>query len=284
MTIKELLDFGVLKLKEVKAPKSPELFDSPEIDCRVILCYVMDVNSAFIFANFDFEVSEDVRLKFITLLDKRISGMPIAYIIGKREFYGYDFFVNEDVLIPRADTESMVEKAIEIIDKFEVKSVLDLCCGSGCIAASIKLERPDISVTASDISEKALKVAKKNFLNLGCEITTIKSNLFDLIDSSFDMIITNPPYIPLSEYNFLSTNLFEPELALFADKNGLAFIEKIVLNSIMRLNNRGHILIESMSEQTELVRELLIKQKFNSAEIFCDLSGKKRFTYGFFVK
>ena len=174
---------------------------------------------------------------------KRLNnGEPVQYIVGNVDFYGYKINVNKNVLIPRFETEELVFKTINLIKKFfnENIKILDIGTGSGCISIALKKEIPGLDITAVDISEDALVVAKNNALENNCEINFIKSDLFNNIDDKYDLIISNPPYISYDEQIMDIVKKNEPHLALYAKNNGLYFYEEIIKNSSNYLNDKNN--------------------------------------------
>lgn len=189
---------------------------------------------------------------------KMSGGMPLSYALGFQDFYGYKIAVNENVLIPRPETEELCAKALEYLtDNNSGKEVLDLCTGSGAIAIVIK-KKSDASVTASDISENALDVAKANALNNGVEINFVRSDMFEKIDGKFDMIISNPPYIESGEIAKLddSVKKFEPISALDGGADGLKFYRILAAEALSHLNENGVLLMEIGFNQGESVKNL----------------------------
>lgn len=173
-----------------------------------------------------------------------LSGMPLAYILGKEEFFGLEFRVDSNTLIPRPETELVAEKAIEIINRNKLKTVLDLGCGSGNIAISIKKKvSPDVSVFASDISLKAAKVARYNAQLNRSEVSVINTDLLQgFAKKSFDLIVSNPPYVESSHIK--GSLLFEPKIALDGGEDGLKFIAKILEEAGFYLRGQGYLIIE----------------------------------------
>ena len=215
-------------------------------------------------------------------VEKRLKHIPLGIVFGKTNFYGYDFIVSKDVLIPRLDTEILVEKVIEEIKarKTEV-SVLDIGTGSGAIAITIAKET-GAEVTAVDISEKALEIAKQNASLNEVDVCFVKSDLFENIqDLKVDLIVSNPPYIESAEIDSLMPEVrdFEPILALDGGKTGLDFYEKIVNDASKHLNPKGKLFFEIGYNQGESVSSLM-KQKFKNVEVIKDYLCNDRVVIG----
>ena len=207
---------------------------------------------------------------------------PSQYIIGYVDFYGNKIKVNKNVLIPRYETETLIYKTINYIKKTRKDSikVLDLCTGSGCIAITLKKELPEYEIIASDISSKALKLAKQNAEINNVKIKFMKSNLFKSVDEKdFDVIITNPPYIPKIE-KLSKLVRYEPKKALISGKDGLKHISKILHEYKNYLKKDGFIALEIHESHQELLEKILKRQKLNySFEL--DLAGKVRYLFIF---
>ena len=207
------------------------------------------------------ELNKDVTVggkaidKANALADERLTGKPLAYILGNADFYGYEIKVDERALIPRPETEELVERAIGRIEKD--CAVLDLCTGSGAIAIAVKL-KTGAAVTASDVSEDALKLARENAEKLGAEINFVKSDMFENIDGKFDVIISNPPYIKSGDIQKLQTEVkdFEPSLALDGGEDGLDFYRIIAANARGYLNEKGTVFLEVGEGQAESVKNM----------------------------
>ena len=215
--------------------------------------------------------------------NKLLKGYPIQYLIGYVNFYGNQINVNENVLIPRYETEYLVEKTINYINKyFDRKvSILDIGTGSGCIAITLKKEI-DSDVTATDISVEALKVAKNNAVINNVNIEFIKSDIFNNINNKYDVIISNPPYIDVSEKIMDSVKKYEPHTALYAKDNGLYFYEEILKNAKDYLKEKSIIAFEIGWWQGNLIKNIAEKYFNNSKiEIEKDLSGKDRYIFIF---
>lgn len=214
---------------------------------------------------------------------KRLNnGDPVQYIVGNVDFYGYKINVNKNVLIPRFETEELVFKTINLIKKNLNKNikVLDIGTGSGCISIALKKEIPGLDITAVDISEDALVVAKNNALENNCEINFIKSDLFNNIDDKYDLIISNPPYISYDEQIMDIVKKNEPHLALYAKNNGLYFYEEIIKNSSNYLNDKNIIAFEIGYLQANEIKKMSHKYYPNSNIIIeKDMQEKDRFVF-----
>ncbi|EAG4895713.1 TPA: peptide chain release factor N(5)-glutamine methyltransferase, partial [Listeria monocytogenes] len=211
-----------------------------------------------------------------------LAGEPVQYILKTAPFYGYDFLVTEDVLIPRPETEELVACAEDFLKKHPVKNVLDVCTGSGIIAIALKKAFPDISMTASDISAPALAVAKKNALLLNADVRFVETDLLEAFkqnEERFDMIVANPPYISEAEKAEMSDYVLknEPSLALFAENDGLAIYERFVDNLQYVLNSSFWVGVEIGYTQGERVKQLFEKSYPHSTVIIHkDINSKDR--------
>lgn len=215
-------------------------------------------------------------------IKKLKKGVPVQYIVGNTEFYGYEINVNKDVLIPRFETEELVENTLKCIDEYfneEVK-VLEIGTGSGCISIALKKEKQNLNITATDISKKALKVAKRNAKKNEADIKFANTNLYDGINSKFDVIISNPPYISKDEKIMDIVYNNEPHLALFADNDGLYFYEQILKNIKKVLNNKYLICFEIGMTQAERIKKLAYEYLYNPTIIVKkDLQGRDRMIF-----
>ena len=211
------------------------------------------------------------------IIQKRCSlKMPVQYVINSATFMGEKFYVDENVLIPRDDTEILVQTSINLIKKHNLKSALEIGTGSGIIAITLK-NLLNLKITATDINSEALKIARKNAKNL--DIKFIQSDLFKNIKEKYDIIISNPPYIPITEKENLQFEVknFEPELALFTnDKYGIDTYKKIITQSTNYLNTNGFLVFEIGYNQAELIKDLFEKNNYKNIEIIKDVSGHNR--------
>ena len=223
------------------------------------------------------QVTDNQQFRMNELLKEREKGTPLAYILNERWFMGLRFYVDENVLIPRQETELLAETAIQLMRFKSYSTVLDLCTGSGCVAISIaKYSRA--AVSAADISSAALEVANKNARDLGVNIRLIEGDLFENIPERFDIITANPPYIAQNVYEGLMREVreHEPRLALVAPDNGLAFYRRIAAQAGAHMNDGGTLLMEIGDEQGEAVSRILKDAGFRDARITKDYSGNDR--------
>ena len=223
------------------------------------------------------KVSKDINKDYEMLLKK----YPIQYLIGYVNFYGYKINVNENVLIPRHETEFLVEKAIKYCNKlFNNKiDILDLCTGSGCIGIALA-KKISSNVTCSDLSNNALEVAKENAKENNVDITFVNSNIFDNIDGKYNLIISNPPYVSLSEEVEESVKLYEPNSALYAPDNGLYFYDEILKNVKKHLKRNFIIAFEIGYEQADDIKNIINKYLTNIKIIVDkDLSHRDRYIF-----
>lgn len=276
-SVKDVLEYGRNSLLN-------NHIDSRE--ARLLLAYSMGISTNDLI-KYE-ECSEEQYLSYIQNIEKRISGIPYAYITGRKEFMKLDFKVNNHTLIPREDTEILVQKAIEIIGniksakKFvtsrkEKVSILDMCTGSGCIAISIAKYVSNCVVDAVDISKDALLVAKENAKNNQTKVNFIQSNLFQKVNNKYDIILSNPPYIESSEINNLQKEVqAEPNIALDGGKDGLDFYRKISKDATLFLKENGILMFEIGFKQASDVSNILVSNEFKNVEIIKDLSGNDR--------
>jgi len=269
-----------VKLKKVLANTANKLSESgiegAARDARILTAYALQIPISELSLKINEQVSEKIISKLEKLILRRINREPISKILGKREFWGRTFSINENVLDPRGDTETLIEYVIEK----PVKSVLELGTGSGAIAITLACEWKEVHVTAIDISEDALLLAKLNAekFNVQSKIHFLKSDWFEAIKGHFDLIISNPPYIGLIEKDEISTEVikYDPEIALFAGRDGLDAYKKIIPNLAKFLNPDGFVVLEIGAYQSNQVKNMMNAVGFIDAKIVKDLSGKDR--------
>ena len=249
-----------------------------QLDAEILLCGVLKIKRTKLSTLRQETISQEQYQQYQNYLNKRITGEPVDYILGISEFMGLQFKVNSNVLIPRPETELIVEQANKFIKENNFKQVLDLCTGSGAIAVSVAHYNDNISVVATDISPKALQVAKENAItnNVSNKVEFIESNMFDnIIDKKFDIIISNPPYVTEKEYKGLERELFfEPKNAFLAGEDGLDFYKIIADNSARYLNPKGVLLLELNANISLQIADLF--SDFLFVKIIKDYSGLDR--------
>ena len=287
---------GIALLEE---PIDQAYIDTPNLDGALLLAEVLSCRREDLLDWGNQPLSPEDHARFKALLDRRRSGECVAYILGHKEFWGLTFIVNPQVLVPRPDTETLVEAALAYLDSLEAQSprpgetllepgpqrrplrVLDLCTGSGAIAVSLKHERPLLSVAAADISAAALEVAAANAERLleahTGGITFYESDLLAGVPGTFDMIVTNPPYIPSDHIVSLAPETQgEPHIALDGGEEGLDLVEGIISQGRTRLEEGGIIFLEADPSQMEDIAALFRKYGYGDLRLYQALSGSER--------
>lgn len=304
----------IVEAKRKIAKKIKAVSKSPELDADVLLQALLGKDKTFVLLNRDLELLAEQESRLEEWSDARAQGLPVAYIIQKKEFYGLAFYVNQSVLIPKPDTEILVARAVEIIsERITARSggplfVCDMCTGSGCVALSvfrtlrdderIPLEETPFFVLA-DISAAALEVAQKNARALlsSQELERVKfvqSNLFELVPQKFDIILSNPPYIPHDQARaLLQDGRSEPLLALDGDvgargdfsgsDDGLEVFRRLALEATKRLNPGGNFLCETGEYNADAAADFLRANGYVNVGIELDLEGQKRVVCGYCV-
>ena len=251
-------------------------------DSDNLVAFALKMTKTEMLINFDREVDSESEDRIFSLADRRISGEPLQYIIGEWEFYGLPFYVGDGVLIPRADTEILVDNAIEFLKTRTNARVIDLCSGSGCIAISVKSHLPDLSVLAVELHEKAMGYLNRNVERNGVEIDVIKADVLAEPNGfeKFDAILTNPPYIETKTVETLSREVKkEPITALDGGEDGLVFYRAIAKNWLPQLKNNGRIFAEIGEDQAAAVTEIFENHGFECKTVK-DLNGHDRVIIG----
>ncbi len=248
-----------------------------QVDSWLLAEFVFGITRVKYYANMQMTVDGRSAEKYNELVNQRAGHIPLQHIIGTQEFMGLTFKVNENVLIPRQDTELLVENVVDYLGNDE-RTVLDMCTGSGCIAVSIDRLSKDSKVTAVDISEKALEVAQENNRLNNANVTFIQSDLFTNVTGKYDIIVSNPPYIRTDEIPKLMEEVksHEPVMALDGMEDGLYFYKKICGEASDYLNDNGKIFFEIGYDQGDDVSEILRQNRFCNIEVLKDLSGNDR--------
>lgn len=259
MTIKEAINQGVIMLKN-------ENIESPKLKARSIMEYTLKKSREYIIIYDKKELIPLQRDEYVKNIKRLIQGEPLQYIIGFQEFMKLKFLVNKDVLIPRQDTEILVEEVLEIAKNYEKLEILDLCTGSGAIAISIAKYLKDSKLTAVDISKGAIEIAKRNarLNNVAKQIEFVESDMFKKIkNKKFDIIVSNPPYIASNIIEKLPKDVQrEPRIALDGGKTGLTFYEQIAKEGYKYLNEGGYICLEIGYDQRRAVKEIFDNMNF----------------------
>jgi release factor glutamine methyltransferase len=272
-TVAEALDSGACSLHSHS--------DSPRLDAELLLGKLLGLSRSGLIARGSEPVAIDREQAYASLIERRIQGAPVAYLTGNREFWSLALQVTPAVLVPRPETEVLVELALQRLPRDRPSSVLDLGTGSGAIALAIASERPQSRVTGVDISASALDVAMQNSLNL--ELSRIDWRLgswFDPVPGErFDMIVANPPYVAAAD-PALEKLRAEPAIALCVGPTGLEALSAIAGDAASHLQNQGWLILEHGSDQAPDVAQLLERHGFTSIRSHLDLSGKPRVTLG----
>ena len=281
LTLKQLYKVGTVKLAE-------EGIEEFSLDAWYLLEYVTGVSKAMYFAEPERAVSEENADRYIDCIRRRAAHIPLQHITGEQEFMGYPFCVNEHVLIPRQDTEILVEEAIQVM-RPKMK-VLDMWTGSGCIVLSIlkmcreKYYMTDLQGIGVEVSEEALKVARENGRRLGVPVTWIQSDLFAKIpeEEKYDVIVSNPPYIETAVIDTLQeeVRLHDPYIALDGKEDGLYFYRRIISEAGKYLKMQGKLMFEIGCDQAEAVEELMKNAGYEQITVKKDLAGLDRVVYG----
>ena len=277
---------GILKTADI---------DTPATEAGVILCYALRKDKTFLYTHSDYELNEEKVNRFFSMINLRAKGMPTQYITGNQEFMSIDFIVNPNVLIPRHETEILVETILDYCTQLKVKTdnenieILDIGTGSGCIAISLAKYIQNCRVTAVDISKKALETARLNAINAGVQfkVLFLKSNLFEVFRTSamkkttFDIIVSNPPYIDSDEMKTLQREVkdFEPASALFGGEDGLDFYRAIISDAGEYLKQHGLLSFEVGYRQANDVAQLM-ENSYYDIKTVKDLSKIDRVVLG----
>ncbi len=254
---------------------------SPKLDTEILLAHLLNKSCAYLMAHGEKELSAEQQQQYDDLIARRAGGEPIAYIIGYKEFWSLKFVVNKDVLIPRPDTELLVEYILQQYNKQHNIRLLELGTGSGAIAIAIASERPNWNITATDNSGAALDVAKLNAdANKINNIVFMLSDWFkNLGQDKFDLIVSNPPYIAEGDVH-LSAIKDEPQSALVAGADGLQDIAQIIAEAPAYLNSGGRLMLEHGRQQAKVIQQLFIDNGFGQVSTLKDLGGLDRVTVG----
>ncbi|WP_198678768.1 peptide chain release factor N(5)-glutamine methyltransferase [Pseudidiomarina insulisalsae] len=255
--------------------------ETPRLDAEVLLAHVLQQSRTYLHTWPEREVSEPVLQQFMALLQQRQSGIPVAHLLGEREFWSLPLKVNDSTLIPRPDTELLVEKILELNLPSQAR-VLDLGTGTGAIALALKSERPQWQVTAVDKSAAAVALAKANAARLQLALQIFQSDWFSsLADEHYDLIVSNPPYIAADDPHLQQGDVrFEPHSALVADAAGFADLASIIHQAPDYLQPGGWLWLEHGYEQAQGCRDLLASRGFSAVQSLRDYANLERISYG----
>ena len=275
MIIKEALKEAIERLKENN-------IEDAMLKARVLLAYVLKQDKQYLVINNCKTIEKSAYILYNNIITKLINGVPLQYITNSQEFMGINFYVDENVLIPQPDTEIVVEEVINIANNLQNNTkieVLDLCTGSGAIAVALAKHITKTKIIyASDISAKALEIAKKNAINNNIVIKFIQSDMFQKINNKFDIIVSNPPYIETKTIKVLPKEVKkEPILALDGGQDGLNFYRKIALNAHKYLRSNGFLCLEiGYNQKDEVIKILKDTNNYTNIKVIKDLSGNNR--------
>lgn len=251
-----------------------------DLDARLLLEYICGTDRNELLVHGERRVSEEQEYRYRDIIKKRAKRIPLQYLTGYQEFMGLDFLVNESVLIPRQDTEILVEEVLKNLrDGF---SILDMCTGSGCILLSLLRYSNDCTGVGVDLSGEALEVAAQNAERLGIEAQWLKSDLFDQVCGSFEIVVSNPPYIRTDVIAGLEPEVrdHEPLSALDGASDGLSFYRRITADSTAYLKGGGMLFFEIGYDQAEAVRQLMERNGFLDVRVVKDYAGLDRVVFG----
>ena len=274
-TYKDALEYGKQRLLECE-------IEDANLDAWLLLEYVSGISRSWYFVHEDEEISENDIEEYQILIEQRGKHIPLQQLTKEAYFYGMKFFVNENVLIPRQDTEVLVEQVLSLSKEKENLKLLDMCTGSGCILLALLANLKQASGTGVDLSEKALEVAQGNSKELGIEVSWVQSDLFDKVSGSYDIIVSNPPYIETSVIEGLmdEVKLYEPRMALDGTEDGLFFYREITMQAGKYLKNNGILAFEIGYNQGKAVSEFMKENGYKEVQVLQDLAGLDRVVTG----
>ena len=274
-TYKDALEYGKQRLLECE-------IEDANLDAWLLLEYVSGISRSWYFVHEDEEISENDIEEYQILIEQRGKHIPLQQLTKEAYFYGMKFFVNENVLIPRQDTEVLVEQVLSLSKGKENLKLLDMCTGSGCILLALLANLKQASGTGVDLSEKALEVAQRNGEELGIEVSWVQSDLFDKVLGSYDIIVSNPPYIETSVIEGLmdEVKLYEPRMALDGTEDGLFFYREITMQAGKYLKNNGILAFEIGYNQGKAVSEFMKENGYKEVQVLQDLAGLDRVVTG----
>jgi len=264
-------------------------FETPFLDAVLLLSACTGLDKAKILASYGEELGKEAEDCFHEAVHRRLSGHPVSYILRRKEFFGLSFYVDERVLVPRPETEVLVETALRILrEDPSIHRIHDVCTGTGCIPISLAAHLPktmpgrEVEISASDLSEDALEVFQINCLRiLGYVLPHRESDLLSQVEGPFDMITANPPYIATPEVNrMMASGWPEPRLALDGGEDGMMLIHRLIGQALERLRENGYLILEGADSQAEAIQQRLYSQGYSTVEVIHDLAGRMRVVVG----
>jgi len=273
LSLRHHLDLGESALKDGPHPERARR------DAELLLMHLLKRSRAWLIAHNDELLADELSVSYTELLERRRKGEPIQYITGETEFYGLPFLVTPDVLIPRPETEHLVEKVIELASDFAAPRIVDVGTGSGAIAVALAHKLPHASITATDISLRALALAEENAKSNGASIRFLVGDLLAPTEGErFEIIVSNPPYVAMSDRDSLDVEVrdYEPALALFAGEDGLEVYRRLIPAAFEALTPGGFLVLEIGYSQSPAITELLTCSGFQQIEFVPDLQGISR--------
>ncbi len=277
MTVRALLAWGEERLQlSSRAP-------SPAKDAEWMLRHVLGRDKAWLLTHGDEGVEDGPAQEYAALIKRRATGEPMQYIVGECEFFGMPFRVTPDVLIPRPETEHLVEKVVELAAGFSELRIIDVGTGSGAIAIAIAKQLPQAQVTATDLSEGAIAVARENAARNGATVRFLSGNLLAPVQQEkFEIIASNPPYVPSEEKALLAVEVrdHEPELALYGGADGLGIYRRLIPAAFAQLTDGGWLLLEMGFGQAERISSMMSEAGFKEVDAIKDLQGIERILCG----
>lgn len=258
--------------------------ESPKLEAELLLAHVLGVNRVKLYMQWDRPLVPAELEGYRAVIKRRAQKEPVAYITGTRGFWNIDLKCDARALIPRGDTETLIEKALDILPKDSQARVVDVGTGTGAIGITLATERPGLAVTLCDISPEALSLAAENLESLGLtdKIGCVQSDVLSALEGPFDLVVSNPPYIATDETSVMGEDVlkFEPHLALFAGKDGLDVIRRLVRESFEKLDSGGSLLFEIGYRQAEAASKLTEQAGFKNVRVLKDLGGNDRVVCG----
>ncbi len=271
MTVREALNRGIAFLTRTEA-------DTPYLDASLLLAETLKLSKEALIGAYPEEIDPGAVDRFEELLRRRADGIPVSYLRRRKEFYGLDFFVDERVLVPRPDTETLVEEARALMAARRPRRVLDLCAGSGCLAIALKRLFPEIEIAGADVSPDAGDVFRFNAVTLlGEPLAFFESDLFANVPGTFDFIVSNPPYVGSAEVEAMKLSGWpEPGLALDGGPDGTDLLLRIIAEAAARLEPGGFLLLEADPGQMKKLSLAMERRGYINIHVRRDLGGRER--------